>query len=96
MMLTNIQRVLFLSQTIFWLMNYKLKIICSKSGYLNPWLDTNGIGITENSWCIPVSSKNEGKKIIDFLNSDDVKTFVSLSSSTTSAHDPNQYKSLCI
>ena len=77
-------------------MNYKLKIICSKSGYLNPWLDTNGIGITENSWCIPVSSKNEGKKIIDFLNSDDVKTFVSLSSSTTSAHDPNQYKSLCI
>ena len=77
-------------------MDYKLKVVCSKSGYLKPWLDTNGIGITENSWCIPVSSKKEGEEIIDFLNSDDVKTFISLSGSNTSAHDPNQYKNLCI
>ena len=40
--------------------------------------------------------RKKAEEIIDFLNSDDVKTFISLSGSNTSAHDPNQYKNLCI
>jgi hypothetical protein len=77
-------------------MDHKLKVICSKSGYLKPWLDTDQIGITEGSWCIPVDSIEEGDKVINFLNSEKVKVFNAVSGSNISAHDPNKYKLLCI
>ena len=77
-------------------MDHKLKVVCSKSGYLKPWLDTTGIGITEGSWCIPVDTEEEGNKIIEFLNSDKVKLFNSVTGSNTGAHDPNKYKRLCL
>jgi hypothetical protein len=77
-------------------MEHSLKVVCSKSGYLRPWLDKDGIGITEGSWCIPVSSELEGNKIVNFLSSSEVKLFNELSGSNTAAHDPNKYKLLCI
>jgi hypothetical protein len=77
-------------------MEHKLKVICSKSGYLKPWLDTDHTGITESSWCVPVSSKAEGKRVIDFLTSDDVKKFNDVTGSNSGAHDPNKYKLLCM
>jgi hypothetical protein len=77
-------------------MDHKLKVVCSKSGYLKPWLDTNQIGITEGSWCIPVDTIEEGNKIINFLNSEKIKVFNAVSGSNTAAHDPNKYKLLCI
>jgi hypothetical protein len=77
-------------------MEHKLKVVCSKSGYLKPWLDKDHIGITEGSWCVPVSSVKEGQKVIEFLNSDKIKLFNQLSGSNTAAHDPNKYKLLCI
>lgn len=75
-------------------MEHSLKVICSASGYLKPWLDRDQIGVTQNSWFIPVDSEEEGHKIINFLNSDKVKMFNEISGSNTGAHDPNKYKLL--
>jgi len=76
-------------------MTHTYKVVCSKSGYLNPWLDVDdNVGVTENSWIIPVESEEHGQKIIAFLNSPEVKLFNEISGSNTSAHDPNKYKLL--
>jgi hypothetical protein len=72
------------------------KVVCSKSGYLKPWYDENGIGVTEGSWIIPVDNKVDAMKIINFLKSDEVKLFNKITGSNTGAHDPNKYKMLCM
>lgn len=71
----------------------KPKVICSKSGYLNPWYDKGEVGVTENSWVIPVKNGKQAQKIIDFLNSDDVKRFVNLATGgNTLVNDPAIYR----
>lgn len=75
--------------------NSKRKVICSKSGYLNPWYDKGTTGVTENSWAVLVKSEREAAKLIDFLNSDDVRRFAQLASGgSTLANDPAVYRLL--
>ena len=71
------------------------KVICSKSGYLKPWFDPGTTGVTENSWVVPVKNKTQAKKVIDFLESDDVKKFVNLATGgNTLVNDPHIYRML--
>jgi len=70
------------------------KVICSKSGYLKPWYDNGTTGVTEGSWIIEVKSKKQADQVINFLNSDNVKRFIRLISSNTSANDPSLFKLL--
>ena len=74
---------------------HKKKVICSKSGYLKPWYDPGKVGVTENSWVIPVSSERKAKIIIDFLESEPVKRFVNLATGgNTLVNDPHIYRML--
>jgi hypothetical protein len=71
------------------------KVICSKSGYLNPWYDAGTTGVTENSWVVLVNTQQEADRVIEFLNSDEVKRFVGLANGGTSlANDPAVYRQL--
>jgi hypothetical protein len=73
----------------------KAKVICSKSGYLNPWFDNGTTGVTENSWVVPVKNATEAKKVIAFLQSADVKSFVNLATGgNTLVNDPAVYRML--
>jgi hypothetical protein len=71
------------------------KVICSKSGYLKPWFDPGQVGVTENSWVIPVKNKTQAAKVIQFLESDAVKQFVNLATGgNTLVNDPQIYRML--
>ena len=71
------------------------KVICSKSGYLKPWYDAGTMGVTENSWVVPVKNKTQAQKVIDFLESENVKKFVNLATGgNTLVNDPQIYRML--
>jgi hypothetical protein len=71
------------------------KVICSKSGYLKPWFDAGHMGVTENSWVVPVRNAKHAKQVIEFLESDSVKQFVNLATGgNTMVNDPQIYRML--
>ena len=71
------------------------KVICSKSGYLKPWFDAGNMGVTENSWVVPVRNAKHAKQVIEFLESDSVKQFVNLATGgNTMVNDPQIYRML--
>jgi hypothetical protein len=71
------------------------KVICSKSGYLNPWYDKGTTGVTENSWVVPVEREEQAVAVIEFLTSDAVKRFVNLATGgNTMVNDPAIYRLL--
>jgi hypothetical protein len=73
------------------------KVICSKSGYLKPWYDAGAVGVTENSWVLPVKNKTQADSIIAFLESDNVKKFVNLATGgNTLVNDPQIYRMLSV
>jgi hypothetical protein len=55
-----------------------MKVIVSDSGYLSPFLDIGEYGVTQHSPYMVVESEVEGNKIVDFLNSVDIKNLLKM------------------
>jgi methylase of polypeptide subunit release factors len=53
------------------------KVIISDSGYLSPFYDNGVFGVTQHSPFILVNSEDEGSKIVNYLNSEKIKTLLS-------------------
>jgi len=49
------------------------KVIVSDSGYLSPFFDNGQFGVTQHSPYMIVNCEEEGNKIVDFLNSDEIQ-----------------------
>jgi hypothetical protein len=52
------------------------KVIISDSGYLSPFYDNGAFGVTQHSPFILVNSEDEGNKIVNYLNSEKIKTLL--------------------
>jgi hypothetical protein len=55
-----------------------MKVIVSDSGYLSPLFDHGQYGVTQHSPYMIVENEEEGNKIVDFLNSDNIKNLLQM------------------
>jgi len=53
--------------------HYSKKVVCSHSGKLSPFYDDGSVGIGENAYGVLVDNNEQGKKLVEFFNSDIIK-----------------------